>query len=194
MNVADEMPASEPAETSSSSTSKPAALGPAQVHAQQHVGPVLGVGAALARLDLADGVVLVVLAGEQAAQLELVEVGAERRRARRSISAADRVVVLLAGQLGERLGVVDALGRARRSSSRSSVDRRQLAGDLRGPRRRRPTGRGATPRSRAGAAGPAARRSSGSPRASARRLRSAARSSVKSRIGRRSRSARRGSA
>ena len=52
----------------------------------------------------------------------------------------------------ERLEPLDVLG-----------DRRQLAGD--GTRRRpgRPTGRGARPRSRAGAAGPAARRSAGTP-------------------------------
>ena len=87
-------------------------LGPAEVHAQQHVGPVLGVGAALAGLDLADRVALVVLAGEQGPQLErsnrgeagdgLVDLG------------FDGVVGLLPGQLGQRLGVVDPHQRARR--------------------------------------------------------------------------------
>ena len=49
------------------------ALGPALVHPQQHLAPVLGVGSAGARVELGDGVVLVVLAGEEAAQLEVVE-------------------------------------------------------------------------------------------------------------------------
>ena len=41
---------------------EPAALGPAQVHAQEHLGPVLRVGAAGARADGDDGVAGVVLA------------------------------------------------------------------------------------------------------------------------------------
>ena len=38
---------------------------PAQVHAQEHLGPVLGVGAARARVDRDDGVAGVVLAVEE---------------------------------------------------------------------------------------------------------------------------------
>ena len=41
-----------------------ALLGPAQVHTQQHLGPVLGVGAAGAGVDSEDGVAAVVLTGE----------------------------------------------------------------------------------------------------------------------------------
>ena len=41
-----------------------AALGPAQVHAQQHLGPVLRLGAAGARMDRDDGVLAIVLAAE----------------------------------------------------------------------------------------------------------------------------------
>ena len=67
------MPASPPSETSSTSTSKPAALCPAQVHPQHHLGPVLRVGTAGTGVYLRDGVPLVVLTGEQAAQLELFE-------------------------------------------------------------------------------------------------------------------------
>ena len=95
-------------------------LGPAQVHAQQHVGPVLGIGPALAGLDLADGVGLVVLAGEQRAQLELVEGGRRSTRSDLGDLGLERLVGLLPGQLVERLGVVDA-GPSESNSSRSSV-------------------------------------------------------------------------
>jgi hypothetical protein len=55
-----------------------AALGPAVVHAEKHVGPVVRLGAARARLDGEDGVVLVELAGEEGGDLELVELGDHR--------------------------------------------------------------------------------------------------------------------
>jgi hypothetical protein len=45
-------------------------LGPAQVHAQDHVGPVLGLGAAGTRLDVEVGVVFVHLAREHAPEFE----------------------------------------------------------------------------------------------------------------------------
>ncbi|MCY1276206.1 hypothetical protein D9M70_248650 [compost metagenome] len=48
-------------------------VGPAQVHAQQHVGPVLGLGAAGAGLDVQVGVVRVHLAAEHAAEFQLLE-------------------------------------------------------------------------------------------------------------------------
>ena len=73
--VADFAPASSPASASRTVTSKPLALGPPQVHAQEHLGPVLGVGAAGAGMDRHDRVVVVQLAGEQ-------RLGLERRRAR----------------------------------------------------------------------------------------------------------------
>ena len=104
---------------SSSSTSKPWRSAQRVVHAQEHLGPVLGVGAALAGLDRHQGVALVVLAGEQGAQLELVEAAAE---------GGDRLgdlgllaLVLLAGQLGERLGVLELLGELVVAASRSAV-------------------------------------------------------------------------
>ena len=50
-----------------------APLRPAREHAEQHLGPVLRVGTARAGVDLADRVALVVLAAEQRAQLELIE-------------------------------------------------------------------------------------------------------------------------
>ena len=47
-------------------------LGPAQIHAQQHVGPVLRLGAARAGMDGHDGVARVVLARKQRLGFELV--------------------------------------------------------------------------------------------------------------------------
>ncbi len=54
-----------------------ALLGPAQVHAQQHLRPVLGVGAARAGVDGQDGVPAVVLAGEGQRQLHLLQSGGQ---------------------------------------------------------------------------------------------------------------------
>ena len=83
MKVADSRPASWPSVASSTSTREAAALGPALVHPQQHLGPVLGVGPAGPGVDLADGVALVVLAREQRLQLELADPpGRGRRRSR----------------------------------------------------------------------------------------------------------------
>jgi predicted DCC family thiol-disulfide oxidoreductase YuxK len=106
------------------------ALGPPQVHAQEHVRPVLGVGAALARLDLAQDIALVVLAGEQASQLQLAEVGVEG--CERQLDLLDhRVVTLLARQLGQRLDVVDAVAEGV-VELEVVGGRRQLPGDLAG--------------------------------------------------------------
>ena len=58
-----------------------AALGPAQVHAQQHLGPVLRLGAAGAGMDRDDGVLAIVLAAEHLLGLAG---GRPRRRARRA--------------------------------------------------------------------------------------------------------------
>ena len=60
-----------------------APLGPAQVHPQQDLGPVLGVGAAGAGVDGDDGVAGVVLAAEQARLLELGEAPLDRAELRR---------------------------------------------------------------------------------------------------------------
>ena len=50
-----------------------AALGPAQIHAQKHVGPVLGFGATRTGLYVEVGVVGVHFAGEHAAEFKLLE-------------------------------------------------------------------------------------------------------------------------
>ena len=47
-----------------------ALLAPAQIHAQQHLRPILGLGAAGTGLDLQEGVVRVHLAGKHAAKLQ----------------------------------------------------------------------------------------------------------------------------
>src|SRR5665648_303129 len=54
-----------------------AALEPAQVHAQQHLGPVLRLGAAGAGMDGHDRAALVVLAAEEAQLLPALEIGLE---------------------------------------------------------------------------------------------------------------------
>jgi hypothetical protein len=56
------------------------ALGPTAVHPQQDLGPVLRVDAAVLGVDLHDAVGLVVLAGEQAAQVELTQLLARADR------------------------------------------------------------------------------------------------------------------
>ena len=73
VNSADMMPASVPSLMPVDLEPEAAALGPAAVHPQQDLRPVLGVDAAVFGVDLHDAVGLVVLAGEQAAQVELIE-------------------------------------------------------------------------------------------------------------------------
>ena len=83
-----------------------ASLGPAAVHPQQDLGPVLGVDAAVFGVDLHDAVGLVVLAGEQAAQVELIELLGDRRDGGVELGLLRRVVDL-AGQLVQHLGVFE---------------------------------------------------------------------------------------
>jgi hypothetical protein len=80
------------------------ALGPAAVHAQQHLGPVGGVGAAGPGVNLTDGVALVVLAGEEGLQVDGGEVAVEAGHPAGDL-LLQRLVTLLAGQLVERLEV-----------------------------------------------------------------------------------------
>ena len=49
------------------------ALGPSKIHAHQHLGPVLRLGAARAGMDGHDGVTVVVVAGEQGLGFQLVD-------------------------------------------------------------------------------------------------------------------------
>ena len=102
-----------------------AVLGPAQVHAQQHLGPVLGVGAAGAGRDLHERGAAVVLAGEERGLLERVDLARGRagrsRRARspsRSSSAASSTIVGRSSSSADR--------RSNSSSSRASFARSAL--------------------------------------------------------------------
>ncbi len=60
---------------------EPAALGPAQVHAQQHLGPVLRLGAAGARMNRDDRVLAIVLAAEHLLDLAGLHFLGRARRA-----------------------------------------------------------------------------------------------------------------
>ncbi len=106
MNVAEVMPASCPGLHLVELHREATAFGPTQVHAQQHVGPVLRIGAPGTGMHLAHRVLLVVLTGEQCSQLELVELATQRRE-RIGDLAFDGVVGLLASELEERVGIVD---------------------------------------------------------------------------------------
>ena len=52
---------------------EPPPLRPAQVHAQKHVGPILGIDTACARVDGDDGIARVVLAREQGLGFEPID-------------------------------------------------------------------------------------------------------------------------
>ena len=80
---------------------------PAREHPQQHLGPVLRVGTARAGVHLADRVALVVLAREERAQLEPVELAGERGDAALDLGLLG-VVALFARQLVQRLEVGEA--------------------------------------------------------------------------------------
>ena len=88
-----------------------AALRPALVHAQHHLGPVLRVGAAGAGVDFGHRVELVVLAREQRLQLERVEARAERVDRLDELDVEGGVTGAGRGRLGRQLeegvGVVE---------------------------------------------------------------------------------------
>ena len=142
-----------------------AALGPARVHAQQHLGPVLGVGAAGAGVQFDDGVVFVIGAAEQTQGLEIGDVALER---------LDRVGELVEDATSrhrprpvsrEQTRSAPSRRRARaaarqRSRGRWSADRARWSPRERGPGRPRDWGR---PRVRSrGRDASGSRRSSGS--------------------------------
>ena len=66
---------------------EPLAFGPPQVHPQEHLGPVLRLGAAGARVQRRDRVVVVVLAAEQRRELELLDVAFELADSAREVGA-----------------------------------------------------------------------------------------------------------
>ena len=90
--------------------------GPAQVHAQQDLGPVLRVGAARVGLDRHDRVAGVVLAGEERVLLQPLELAAQRHDRRRDV--VGELVVELEQLL--RVGVLArAAGRSARAAARA---------------------------------------------------------------------------
>jgi len=84
---------------------------PPQVHAQQHLCPVLGFGAAGAGLDIEKSAVRVHLAAEHAPQLEMAHLGLEALRVAFDV-AGRRLIALAGGELEQLAGIADALGSA----------------------------------------------------------------------------------
>jgi len=84
---------------------------PAQVHAQQHLRPVLRLGTTGPRLDVEKGTVRVHLAAEHAPQLEMAHLAFELLCV--ALDVARRTLIALAGSELEQLaGITDALGGA----------------------------------------------------------------------------------
>ena len=81
-----------------------APLGPAQVHAQQDLRPVLGVGPPRPGVDRDDGVAGVVLAAEQARLFELGQASLDRGQLGRQLG---RHLLVLGGHLGQLAEVGD---------------------------------------------------------------------------------------
>ncbi len=77
---------------------------PAQVHAQQHLGPVLGLGAAGACLDIEEGIVGIEFTGEHAAEFEFGNALVERVDIGRY--RIDRVFIALFDGHFEQVGAV----------------------------------------------------------------------------------------
>ena len=119
MNVAELMPGFGTGRDLVDLEREPSTLGPAEVHAEQHLRPVLRVGAARARVHGADRVALVVLAAEQRAQLELVETHREPPHAVADLGV-ERLVALLARELERVSRGRRSRSAARRTSSTSS--------------------------------------------------------------------------
>ena len=82
------MPASSPGARLQQLDLEAAPLGPAHLHPQHHLGPVLGVGAAGAGVDRDERVAGVVAAGEQPLLLERLQARARREAIGSSSSAA----------------------------------------------------------------------------------------------------------
>jgi len=107
-----------------------APLGPARVHAQEHVGPVLALGAAGTRMDFEIGVVAVGLARQHG--FDLARPGLAGQRADRRLGLGDdgRVALLLA-ELDQAEIVLERLGEAAHRPD-AVVERLALAHQLLG--------------------------------------------------------------
>ena len=109
-----------------------AALGPAEIHAQEHLGPVLRLGAAGAGMDGDDGVLAVVLAAEHLLGLAGLDFGAQLVEPAREV-------------FGDRFPACDHSTRTARLSTRRLSDSLML---------RRPRGGGAAAAASARRPGP----------------------------------------
>src|SRR5581483_1746650 len=89
---------------------EPAPLAPAEVHAEEHLGPVLRLEPAGAGMNLDDRVAGVVLAAEELPELELREAGFDLLDLRAEL--VQRVRIAFLGELEEDLRLVDALALA----------------------------------------------------------------------------------
>ncbi len=96
-------------------------LPPPQVHAQQHLGPILGLGAAGPGLDIQEGVVGVHLSGEHAPELQLGDAPLMLRHIRRH--QVHRLRVLLLHGHGQEIG-----GVGQRRTERVETDHHGLQG------------------------------------------------------------------
>src|SRR5581483_2070361 len=110
----------------------PAPLRPAQVHPQQHLGPVLRLETARTGVDLDDRAAGVVLAAEELLELELVGVVLHLSEPR--LELGERVPVALLRQLEEHLRLVGALAELLPAGDLPE-DGRRLAPDRLRPRR-----------------------------------------------------------
>ena len=87
-----------------------ARCGPLEIHAQQHLRPVLGLGATGARLDVEIGVARVHLAAEHPTQLELADFSLDLGQVTLDLDG-DRLVALRFGEFEQFDGVDDGAGR-----------------------------------------------------------------------------------
>ena len=85
------------------------ALGPAQVHPHEHLGEVGRVDATGAGADRDDRLALVVLAGQQGADLELADVLLQRGEVALGLGHRLGVAAVLGAHLDEGLEILDAL-------------------------------------------------------------------------------------
>ncbi len=110
---------------------EPLPLGPARVHPQEHLGPVLRLGAPRAGVHGGDRVRVVVLAGQEHGQLQLLQVPLERADRGRQLALELGVGAFLGQELvgGARI-VHPALQRV--LSLDLGVQPRELRGDLAG--------------------------------------------------------------
>ena len=122
------MPASSPALASSSSTLKPRRSAQRIIHAQHHLGPVLGVGPAGAGVDRHERVAGVVAAGEQPLLLERRQPRLDRRE--RLLELGRQLRVLL-GHLDQPVEVLD-VARQRLVGLQPARRARVLGADLAG--------------------------------------------------------------